>query len=337
MKFKYKQLLPVTIGVICVAFLFHFYGVTVWQGKGQSLFQWLYFMWSTESTEAVDYSHGLVIPFVSLWLLWRQREALREAWQARKLSGIGVALLAVAMMMHAAGLRAQVPHMSAMAFVLSLWALCWCFGGSALASLTAFPIGFLLFALPVAFMARATFPLRMVGSIASTAILNGLGIVTTRIGTAVYSATGQGFAMDVADACSGIRSMMALMALAAVYAYVMRKSWLSRGFLFAMSLPIAVVANIGRIVTIGIVAAVFGQEIGMKVYHDYSSYLIFVLSVLMLILTNHLIDRALRLYNALKRPAGDGNNASASGSGDGPVAPEAKRNFLGSKVMESDR
>jgi exosortase len=289
------MIVPAVIGFWLVI-LFHVYGVTVWEGdSGRSLFGWLYFMWSKESTEAVDYSHGLVIPFVSMWLLWRERAGILAVWRTRKPSGVGVVLLAFALLLHAAGLRAQVPHLSAIAFVLSLFGLICSAGGLRFVAETAFPVGFLLFAIPVSFLARATFPLRMVGSIAAAAVLNGIGIATTRVGTAVYSEVGQGFAMDVADACSGIRSIMALMALAAVYAYVIRKGWISRCFLFAMSLPIAVVANIGRIVTIGIVAAMFGQEIGMKVYHDYSSYLIFVLSVLMLIAVNALMEKVQKL------------------------------------------
>jgi exosortase/archaeosortase family protein len=84
--------------------------------------------------------------------------------------------------------------------------------------------------------------------------------------------------------------------------------WFARGFLFAMSIPVAVVANIGRIVTIAIVARFWGQDLGMKIYHDYSGYLVFVLCVLLVMGLSALMDQTMaglrRLRGGLKgRPA----------------------------------
>lgn len=282
--------------------LYHYVGVSVWEVMaGRSLFSWLYFMWSRESTEAVDYSHGLIIPFISLWLLWRKRKELLAAIENPQPHSFGIALWALAILMHFAGLRSQIPHLSALSFVLSLWAIVWTFIGLQAAKFTMFPLAFLVFAIPVAFLAHATFPLRIFGSIAATGILNGLGIETIRTGTAVYSTAGQGFAMDVADACSGIRSIMALMALTAAYAYVFRKNNIERWLLFCMSLPVATIANIGRIVTIAIVARFFGQDTGMKIYHDYSGYLVFLLAVLLVMGIDKLIDQAKNMVYKLSK------------------------------------
>ncbi len=282
-----------TAGLLLLAGLFHVYGVTVWKNASrQSLFGWLYMMWSSESTEAVDYSHGLVIPLVSLWLLWRRRAELLKAFEAPQPHVFGAVLLALAVGLHFAGLRMQIPHVSAVGLIVALWGLAWSFGGAAAAKLMRFPLAFLCFAIPVSFLAQATFPLRLFGSVLATELLNGLGIATTRMGTALYSTAGQGFKLDVADACSGIRSIMALMALTAAYAYVFRPRNWERWLLFAMSVPIAALANVGRIVTIAIVSLAFGQEAGLKVYHDYSGYLVFVLAVLLVIGINALMDKA---------------------------------------------
>lgn len=281
------------IGLLLVIGLFYVYGVTVWRGDaGGSLFGWLYLMWSQESTEAVDYSHGLVIPFVSLWLVWRRREAWARVCRDTRPHGFGILLLATAMLMHAAGLRMQLPHLSALAIILSLWAFVWAFIGQQAAKLALFPLAFLGFAIPIAFLAHATFPLRMLGSIVSTWMLNGIGIETTQVGTAVVSTAGQGFALDVADACSGIRSIMALMAITAVYAYLFKRHWFARWFLFGMSIPIAVAANIARIVTIAIVILFLGADVGMTVYHDYSGYLVFALCVVIVMGSSALMEQA---------------------------------------------
>ncbi len=282
--------------------VFHIYGVTVWRGAwGRSLFGWLYLMWSQESTEAVDYSHGLVIPFVSGWFLWRQRAALRAAWIEATPHGFGLLLLLVGICLHAGGLRMQIPHLSALAFLILLWALVWTFFGVPGARLTLFPLAFLGFAIPIGFLAHATFPLRILGSVVSTWILNGVGIPTVQVRTFVISEAGQGFALDVADACSGIRSIMALMALTAAYAYIFWQQNLARWFLFVMSIPIAAAANIGRIVTIAVIARFWGQDLGMKIYHDYSGYLVFILCVFLVMGLSSTMHRGHQMLLSLKK------------------------------------
>lgn len=297
---EWSVLAGIGAGIAALTLLYHRYGVTVWKGSGgSSLFGWLFMMWSGESTDAVDYSHGMVIPIVSLWLLWRDRQALRAALAGAEPHLFGAVLWAAAIGMHFAGMRAQLPHLSALGFITALWALVWSFAGREAARRTLFPLAFLVFAIPIGFLAHATFPLRLFGSAAASLILNGLGIATVRTGTAVYSTAGQGFAMDVADACSGIRSIMALMALTAAYAYVFRKNNIERWFLFLMSVPIAAAANIGRIVTIAVVAGFLGQEIGMRIYHDYSGYLVFTLAVVLVVGINALMDKVTSLLHTL--------------------------------------
>ena len=301
---RYKNILVgFVFGMMCVLLLFQFWGVTVWHGRGTSgsLFRWLYVMWSQESTDAVDYSHGLIIPFISLWLFWRDRKMWSKILSEAESHGFGIVLLFASVFMHAAGLRMQIPHLSAVAFVLSLWALIWLFVGRWAAWTAWFPVVFLLFAVPVSFLAHATFPLRMLGTVVSTWILNGIGIPTTQVQTAVVSTAGQGFALDVADECSGIRSIMALMAITALYAYLFKKHWFSRIFLFAMSIPVAVAANIGRIVTIAIVARFWGQDLGMKIYHDYSGYLIFVLCVLMVMGVSGVMEQTWIFFDRVRK------------------------------------
>ncbi len=301
-KGTYARFAGIAAAILTVVLVFHVYGASVWEASlGHSLFSWLYGMWSTESTEAVDYSHGLVIPFVSAWLLWRQRQGLQAAWQQDQAHALGIGFLVVGLAMHAAGLRMQIPHLSALGFIVVLWSVCWTFGGKSFAGACFFPLAFLGFAIPIGFLAHATFPLRQLGAIVSTWVLNGIGIPTLRMGTAVVSSAGQGFALDVADACSGIRSIMALMALTAAYAYVFRTSWFARWFLFGMSLPVAAVANTGRIITIAVVARFVGQDMGMKIYHDYSGYLVFVLAVLLIVALNALIDKCLAGGQKLRR------------------------------------
>src|SRR5436305_708994 len=88
---------------------------------------------------------------------------------------------------------------------------------------------------------------------------------------------GRGVWLEVADPCSGIRSLMALMALTSLYGYIaMDQSW-KKWVLFLSSIPLAVVGNLARITTVALVAQGFGQDWAMKIYHDYSGYIVFSL------------------------------------------------------------
>ena len=96
------------------------------------------------------------------------------------------------------------------------------------------------------------------------------------------SSTGS-FAIDVADPCSGLRSLFALTALTAGYAYFNQPTWLRRGLLFALSVPIAVFGNVVRILTIVLVAACCSPDFATGFYHDYSGYVVFMAAILMML------------------------------------------------------
>jgi exosortase len=120
--------------------------------------------------------------------------------------------------------------------------------------------------------------------------LHGAGIEAVRRGTVVLSNAGGGFQFDVADACSGLRSLTVMTALAAPYAYLTLTGFWRRMFLFCMSVPLAMLANALRIFSLGAVAEWLGMDLAMMLYHDLSGYLVFFLSLLLLIGTGSLIQ-----------------------------------------------
>jgi exosortase/archaeosortase family protein len=135
-----------------------------------------------------------------------------------------------------------------------------------------------------------------------------LGIPVVRIGTALHSTLGQGFNLDVADPCSGIRSLTAMMAVAAAYAYVTQPTAGRKWTLFLSAIPLAVVGNIGRILAIGLVAVLFGMPAAMGVYHDYSGYVFYAFAMGSIFL----VDRALN-RRAPVLAAGQGGDAVSAG------------------------
>jgi exosortase/archaeosortase family protein len=152
-----------------------------------------------------------------------------------------------------------------------------------------FPAGYLLFTIPLTnLLDFFTIYLRLFSSGTATAILNGFGMAIERSGTALFSRIpGREFSVDVADPCSGIRSLFAMMALTVAYGHFTLKTRTQKCFLFACSIPLAVIGNMFRIFSICVIASLFGQDIAMGYYHDYSGYFIFVVAVLLMFQAAH--------------------------------------------------
>ena len=106
-----------------------------------------------------------------------------------------------------------------------------------------------------------------------------------------FSAAGGGFNFDVANPCSGIRSLLALTALTAAYAWFSQDKQWKKWTLFLAAVPLAIAGNVFRILTIAIVAHFLGQEAAMGLYHDYSGFIVFSAAVLLMVAFGHLLSR----------------------------------------------
>lgn len=229
-----------------------------------------------------DMSHGWVVPLVSLYVLWRERRTLRES--AGTPSWIGAVWVFVFLIVAWLGDRGGQSRIEQVSFIGLMWAIPYAFWGCGVERLMRFPAAYLFFTIPVSsFTDFFTIHLRMASVAMATGVLNGLGIAVERSGTALFSRTPGGtFNVDVADPCSGIHSLFAMMALTAAYAYFTQKGFWKKGLLFICSLPIAVIGNMVRIMSICVVASWFGQEVATGYYHDYSGFVIFVVGVFLM-------------------------------------------------------
>lgn len=248
----------------------------------RSVFRWTTTLWgASQHFGGTDYSHGYIIPLISLWAVWRRRKELLSLPKKESLLGFSVIVLALAL--HWLGVKAQQPRVSLFSLVLMIWGLPFFFLGWPVAKRLIFPCSYLILCIPLNFLDSITFPLRLFSTVIATAMLNGLGITAHRNGSAIYSAADGGFNFDVADPCSGIHSILAMTAITAAYAWWSQRTLGKQWILFLSSIPLAIVGNISRIVTIAIVAVAFGQDIALKIYHDYSGYVFFTASILVMI------------------------------------------------------
>lgn len=246
--------------------LFHFLGnSTFGYVDTASLFGWLHRAYNAENT---DDGHGNLIPFAVAVLFWMKREELlalpkRNWWP-------GLVVLFLATLLHAAGYIVQQPRLSVVALFTGLYGLMGLAWGPAWLRASFFPFVLFAFSVPLGSLAESvTFPLRMLVTKITVGVSSDLlGIQVVRDGSRIFDVK-QTFQYDVAPACSGIRSLVALAAVAVIYAFVSFRAWWRRGLLIAAAAPLAVAGNAARLVVVILVADAFGQDAGAAVEQKF--------------------------------------------------------------------
>ena len=180
-------------------------------------------------------------------------------------------------------MRVQQTRLVLLSLIGVLWSVPFYAYGWGVARRLAFPCAYLVFCVPMTFLDSLTFPLRLFASTVAAGLLSGLGVPVARVGTMLVSPAGGGIQLDVADPCSGLHYVLAMLALTAGYAYFTQRTWARQWVLFLCAAPLAVAGNAARILAIGLVAAVFGQKAAMGLYHDYSGYVVFVVAIVLMI------------------------------------------------------
>ena len=278
-------LVSVIIGLMFM--LFHLLGNTVENIGSRSAFQWMFARWHDTISFGADYSHGYFIPFVSLSILWFRRKEIFSA--EKKVDARGLAVVVAALLLHWLGAKMQQTRLSLGSLVILIWGVPFYLFGWKLAKQLIFPCAYLAFCIPLNFLDVIAFPLRIFSTTLAIGSLNGIGIDAVQHGTAIITPS-MPLGMDVADPCSGLRSLLAMTALTAVYAYFTQKTLLKQWVLFVASIPLAVFGNIARIVTIAVVSEAIGGELALGIYHDYSGYILFAAAITMMVLVGGLLN-----------------------------------------------
>lgn len=277
-----KPVIGLLVGAWVV--LFHWFGnSTFGYTDTGSLFGWLKYSYSMRTEE----EHVFVVPFVALFLLWWKREALLDV--PKRFWGVALVLLAAAALLHIVGYVVQQTRISFLGFILGTYSLLGLVWGPKLLRVISFPFFLLVFCMPLgSSVEMITFPLRMMVTHLSVAISQYvLGIDVIRSGTQIFDTT-QTFQYDVAPACSGIRSLVALLAVGTIYGVIgFNKPWKTILIVFAAA-PLAVLANTARITTVILVGKVAGQNAGAFIEQKFG-FVTFPLAVLGMFLFGRLI------------------------------------------------
>lgn len=236
-----------------------------------------------------DMSFGWFVPLFSLYVLWTERRELKDSVGRPSIFGViaSIPFAALAIL----GTRGVQMRFEQIGFIGLCVTLPWAFFGRAVARLCVFPAAYLAFTIPLAtFLDVVTIHLRLLASGTALAVINGFGVDAVRQGTAIVAGGAHPFSIDVAEPCSGLRSLFALMALTAAYAWFHQPTWWRRAALFACSVPLAVLGNVVRILTICLVAAGADPAFATGFYHDYSGFVVFFVAILCMLGCGELIS-----------------------------------------------
>lgn len=237
-------------------------------------FIWMYQRWNEKDTY---YSHGILIPFICAFLIWQRRALLAKIKEVPV--KFGWVLFGVGIVIHAMSALLQVYFTSGFSLMLVIPGLVLIFFGKETLRKVGFTIAFLVFMIPLPLVAIAniSFQLKIFASKISTAIVNGIGVAAIRDGSIIRTA--HSFVV-VEDPCSGIRSLISLIALGALMAYFSPVSKTKKTILFISAIPIAVVSNIIRIVALTLVSEMYGARHATGWFHDTMGILVFVFAFL---------------------------------------------------------
>jgi exosortase len=234
-----------------------------------------------------DYSHGFLIVPLSAWFAYERKNKLRRApvegsWWGLLPLAIGTLTLAVGR------LGVELMNMR-VSFVFTLIGLVLLVLGRPMFRILSFPLLFLflMVPLPKSVVNVVAFPLQLLATDFAVQVLYLVGIPALREGNIIHLASTQLF---VAEACSGLRSLTALITLGVTFAYFFRKSMLERAILVLSTIPIAILVNAMRVALTGVLTHVWGPQAASGWFHQLEGLMTFGVAFLLLLLEASLLS-----------------------------------------------
>jgi exosortase len=235
-----------------------------------------------------NFSHGFFVPLFSAFVVWQERDRLRRLPLRPSWSGLPILFLALCVLV--VGQMGAELFLSRISPLIALAGLIVLFLGWNFFKATLFPWAFLLLMIPIPaiMFSQITFPLQLLASRVASETLPLFGVPILREGNVINLPS---MALEVAEACSGIRSLMSLVTLAIIYGYLMEKRLWIRYLLAVASVPIAVVANSARIIGTGLLVQYWDPDKAEGYFHASWGWIIFVVSLVLLYALHGLIGQ----------------------------------------------
>ncbi len=279
---RLQRTIPLVVILATVAYLYH--GV---------LYKLIRDWWNDP-----NFSHGFFVPVFSLFVLWQGRDQLAK--KAVRPSWWGCLVIAVALCMLIVGTLGAELFLTRSSFVIMIAGLVIHFLGWGMFRAVLFPwaVLFLMIPIPAIVFNQVTFPLQLMASKLATGLLSLVGVPVLREGNVIQLPV---MSLEVAEACSGIRSLVSLATLAVIYGYFIETRPWRRFWMAVSAVPIAVAANALRVMGTGLVAQYWDPSKAEGFFHEFSGWVIFILSLGMLLLVHggmRIFDRAAKARTA---------------------------------------
>jgi exosortase B len=249
-------------------------------------------VWQTD-----EQGHGPIIAAVSLWLMWKRREAVINA-PYRPATLLGGLLFGAGMLLYALGRSQQIIQGEVVGLIAAFAAMLLLLRGPLALKALAFPMFFLIFMVPLpgVFVQAITIPLKTAVSYVAEALMHYANYPIARTG--VILSVGP-YQLLVADACAGLNSMFTLEALGLLYMNLLGYTSKLRNILLAiLVIPIAFIANVIRVIILILVTYHFGDEAGQGFVHTFAGMVLFGVGLVMMLATDTVLGRVLGRVSA---------------------------------------
>jgi len=249
-------------------------------------------LWMYERYIGADsyYSHGFLIPFASLYFIYLQKERIKQVEQ--KGSIIGLPLILVALLLHILGTILYIFSLSGLSLFILIVGLSLFLFGEKISRVNWFPLVFLIFMfpLPEALISLAAFPLKMLAAKVGVWIVSAFGVPVFMEGFNINLPTGS---LLVGNPCSGLRSMLAFLALGSITAYQASTTIIKKWVILFLAIPIALLANAIRIPILILVSLFYGLEAAAPdtLAHVGSGILIFILGMFAMYVSANVLQK----------------------------------------------
>jgi exosortase len=227
-----------------------------------------------------NYSHGFVIVPLALFFAYERRDELLSA-QRRPMTALGLLVVAASLLLLVAGTLASEFFLTRVSLVGALAGTVLVLLGATHLRILSFPLTFLLLMIPIPAIVfnQIAFPLQLIASSFGESVVALAGVPVLREGNVIILAS---TTLEVAEACSGIRSLISLLTLGILFGYFTDRRLAMRTLLALVTIPIAIVSNGLRVAGTGIAAHYFGSAAAEGFFHTFSGWLVFVTATAML-------------------------------------------------------
>jgi exosortase A len=226
-----------------------------------------------------EFSHGFLIPLVSLYFVYERRKQISALTPSG--TRVGVAWLVLGLLLLFFGKLAVEWFTMELSLLIVIAGIILYLLGIEMFKTVFFPLAFLIFMIPLPslILQKITFPMQLFASRVAAASIDMVGIPVLREGNIIRLANTH---LEVAEACSGITSLISLLAVSVVFAYFTQRQMWKRGLLVLSTLPIAIVANAVRISVTAILTQYYGPSAAEGFFHGFSGWILFVVTFLFL-------------------------------------------------------